>query len=78
MCVLLILREKVWLTNVSRRLTHPTNRNNVNYGATMKDKLRYHTAPNNCRTIMNDNIADARDLLLDGLAVIDEYYTLYK
>src|SRR5574344_2350838 len=31
---------------------------NVNYGATMKDKLRYHTAPNSGRTIMNDNLGD--------------------
>lgn len=31
---------------------------NVNYGATMKDKLRYHTAQNSGRTIMNDNLGD--------------------
>ena len=31
---------------------------NVNYGATMKDKLRYHTSPNHGRTIMNDNLGE--------------------
>lgn len=31
---------------------------NVNYGATMKDKLRYHSSPNHNRTIMNDNLGD--------------------
>lgn len=31
---------------------------NVNYGATMKDKLRYHTAGNQPRKIMNDNLGD--------------------
>lgn len=31
---------------------------NVNYGATMKDALRYHASPNHGRTIMNDNLGD--------------------
>ena len=31
---------------------------NVNYGATMKDALRYHSSPNHDRRIMNDNLGD--------------------
>lgn len=37
---------------------------NVNYGATMKDKLRYHTAPNSGRTIMNDNLGEGFEQFL--------------
>lgn len=42
---------------------------NVNYGATMKDKLRYHTSPNHDRKIMNDNLGeDFGQFLTDSLS----------
>ncbi len=42
---------------------------NVNYGATMKDKLRYHTSPNHERKIMNDNLGeDFEQFLTDSLS----------
>ena len=41
---------------------------NVNYGATMKDKLRYHTSPNHNRTILNDNLGEGfEQFLTDSL-----------
>lgn len=42
---------------------------NVNYGATMKDKLRYHSSPNHQCTIMNDNLGDGfAQFLTDSLS----------
>lgn len=42
---------------------------NVNYGATMKDALRYHAGSNHNRTIMNDNLGDGfQQFLTDSIS----------
>ncbi len=42
---------------------------NVNYGATMKDKIRHHTNSQGPRTIMNDNLGDGfEQFLTDSLS----------
>ncbi len=42
---------------------------NVNYGETLKDKLRYHSSPNHNRKIMNDNLGeDFGQFLTDSLS----------